>query len=193
MVRARRYDAYAAAVVANLRGFAPACALLLRADMARPHARDLFTWVCTLPASTVLVVCLFLPQVKDCNGRVQTPVDTNTWPLMIIVALIGVLPIAWRWPSLRQPILAFVGMLTAAVLIVSVIGIVALVLIAFVKRLREEELAALCSFGLVLAFLIVFPLVGLFATWRIGGELTWAAAWLQLIGMLGWAFAAARR
>lgn len=141
----------------------------------------------------MLVVCLFLPQVRDCNGHIKTPVDTNTWPLMIIVALLGILPIAWRWPALRQPILAFVGTLTAALLIVSVIGIVALFLIAFVKRTREEELAALCSFALVLAFLIVFPLVTLFATFRIGGDLTWAAAWVQLIGMLGWAFAAARR
>jgi len=161
--------------------------------MARLHPRDLFTWSCTLPASSVLFLCLFLPQVKDCHGHVKSPLDTNSWPFMIGVAVLGVLPIAWRSPQLRRPILALVGTLTAALLILSVVGIAALIVIAFVQRLSEEELAALCSFCLVLAFLILFPLVGLFATFCIGAELTWGAAWLQLIGMLGWAFAAAKR
>ena len=54
--------------------------------MVRPHVRKLITWCCTVPASAVFVVCLFLPQVKDCNGEVKTPFDTHTAPWMIALA-----------------------------------------------------------------------------------------------------------
>jgi hypothetical protein len=165
----------------------------LASVMARPHPRDLFTWLCTVPASTLLIICLVLPQVRDGSGHVKTPFETDTWPMMIVIAVLGVLPILWRWRPAQRPILVCIGTITAGVLIMSVVGIAALLVLAFVQRLGEEEIAALCGFCLVLAFLILFPLVGLFTTFLVGAELTWGAAWLMLIGMIGWASASARR
>jgi hypothetical protein len=140
--------------------------------MARPHVRDLVTWSCTLPASVLLVVCLFLPQVDDCNGHVRSAFDTGAAPYMVALALIGILPILWRSRALRAPIFAVTGVATACLLIASVAGIPVL---------------------LVLAFVMVFPVVVLLGDWKIGGELTWAAAWLELFGTIWWAAAASDR
>lgn len=158
--------------------------------MARPSLRKLVTWCCTVPASIVLVVCLFLPQVKDCHGHVKTPFDTSTAPAMIALAIVGLLPIAWRWRRLRQPILLVTGIATAAVLITSVLGIPVLIVIALARRMTDEEAVALCCFTLVLAFVMVFPIAMLFGDWRRGAELTWAAAWLELFGTIWWAASA---
>lgn len=161
--------------------------------MARPHVRKLITWCCTVPASVVFVVCLFLPQVTDCRGNVQTPFDTDTWPLMIGLAIVGVLPVAWQWRPLRQPILLVTGVATATVLIMSVVGIPVLVVLALARSMTDEEAVALCCFTLVLAFVLVFPIAMMFGDWRRGAELTWAAGWLQLFGTIWWAAAASDR
>jgi hypothetical protein len=161
--------------------------------MVRPHVHRFVTWCCTLPASIVLVVCLFLPQVKDCNGTVKTPFDTNTYPMMIALAVIGVLPIAYRWRPLRQPILLVTGVATATVLITSVLGIPVLIVLALARSMTDEEAVALCCFTLVLAFVLGFPVAMMFGDWRRGGELTWAAAWLELFGTIWWAAAASDR
>jgi hypothetical protein len=157
--------------------------------MARPYLRRLITYGCNIPASVVLVVCLFLPQVTDCHGNVQTPFDTQLAPFMIGLATIGVFPILWRWPSMRQPILLVTGVAAACVLITSVLGIPVLIVLALARRMTDEEAVALCCFTLVLAFVIVFPLVMMFGQWHRGAELTWAAAWLELFGMIWWAAA----
>ena len=65
--------------------------------MARPLHRDCFAWFTTLPSSVTLVVCLFLPQFTDCHGRDKTAFETNTAGLMIGIALLGILPLLWRW------------------------------------------------------------------------------------------------
>lgn len=65
--------------------------------MARPLKTDWFTWFTSLPASTMLVVCLFVPQFHDCNGHDKDAFDTSTAPMMIALAIIGVLPLVWRW------------------------------------------------------------------------------------------------
>jgi hypothetical protein len=161
--------------------------------MARLHVRKLITWCCTVPASVVFVVCLFLPQVTDCKGNVRTPFDTDTWPLMIGLAIVGVLPIAWQWRPLRQPILLVTGVATATVLIMSVVGIPVLVVLALARSMTDEEAVALCCFTLVLAFVLVFPIAMMFGDWRRGAELTWAAGWLQLFGTIWWAAAASDR
>jgi hypothetical protein len=161
--------------------------------MARPTIRKLITWCCTVPASIMLVVCLFLPQVKDCNGNVKTAFDTNTWPLMITLAIVGVLPIAWQWRPLRQPILLVTGVATACVLIMSVLGIPVLIVLALTRSMTDEEAVALCCFTLVLAFVMVFPIAMMFGDWRRGAELTWAAGWLELFGTIWWAAAASDR
>ncbi|HTL31760.1 MAG TPA: hypothetical protein VL326_01480 [Kofleriaceae bacterium] len=45
----------------------------------------------------MLVLCLFVPQFRDCNGHDKDAFDTSTAPMMIALAIIGVLPIVWRW------------------------------------------------------------------------------------------------
>jgi len=45
----------------------------------------------------MLVLCLFVPQFDDCNGHDKDAFDTSTAPMMIALAIIGVLPIVWRW------------------------------------------------------------------------------------------------
>lgn len=161
--------------------------------MARPHVRDLVTWSCTLPASVLLVVCLFLPQVEDCNRHVRSAFDTGAAPYMVALAIVGILPILWRVRSLRAPILAVTGVATACMLIVSVVGIPILLVLARARRMTDEEATALCCFTLVLAFVMIFPVVALLGDWKIGGELTWAAAWLELFGTIWWAAAASDR
>lgn len=162
--------------------------------MARPRRRDYFAWFTSLPASSLLVACLFLPQVNDCNGHDQTPFETNTWALILGLAVIGLLPLAWRWRPVREPAVYLVGIGTACALLVSVFGIaMALVLAVAYSRCREEELVALCCVSLVIVFIVLFPLVGLFATWCDGAYLTWGAAWLELAGMIAWTSAASAR
>lgn len=160
--------------------------------MVRHHIRKLVTWCCTVPASVVLVVCLFLPQVNDCHGHVKTPFQTNTAPLMIALAVIGLLPIAWQWRPLRRPILLVTGVATAGLLIMTVFGIPVLIALALARRMTDEECVALCCFTLVLAFVMVFPIAMMFGTWQRGAELTWAAAWLELFGTIWWANTASR-
>src|SRR5262245_17041478 len=161
--------------------------------MARLHAKQLITWLCTVPSSVVLVVCLFLPQVSDCHGQVKTPLDTGTAPFMFGLAVLGVLPILWRVRHLRQPILLVTGVATACVLIMSVFGIPMLIVLALTRSLTDEEGVALCCFTLVLAFVLVFPIAMMFGNWETGASLTWAASWLELFGMIWWAVAAADR
>ena len=161
--------------------------------MARPYLRKLVTWCCTVPASVTLVVCLFLPQVIDCHGSERTAFDTNTAPLMIVLALAGLLPVAWQWRPLRQPILLVTGIATACVLIISVLGIPVLIVLALARAMTDEEAVALCCFTLVLAFVLAFPIAMMFGDWRRGAELTWAAGWLEVAGTLWWATAAADR
>ena len=161
--------------------------------MVRPHFRQMITWCCTVPASALLVVCLFLPQVKDCNGHVKSAFDTHTAPWMIALAVVGVLPIAWRWRPLRRPILLITGVATATVLILSVLGIPILVVLALTRSMTDEEAVALCCFTLALAFIVMFPIAMMFGDWRRGAELTWLAGWIQLGGTIWWAAAASDR
>jgi hypothetical protein len=65
--------------------------------MARPYKTDWFTWFTSLPSSSLLAVCLFVPQFRDCHGRDQDAFDTSTAPMMIGLAIVGVLPLLWRW------------------------------------------------------------------------------------------------
>jgi len=160
--------------------------------MARPTFRKLVTWCCTVPASAVLVVCLFLPQVTDCNGHVKTPAQTGTAPLMFVLAVVGIVPVLWRWRVLRQPILLLTGVATAAVLIMSVFGVPVLIVLALTRSMTDEEAVALCCFTLVLAFVLVFPVAMMFGDWQPGAEWTWGAAWIDLFGMIFWAVTADR-
>jgi hypothetical protein len=160
--------------------------------MARPNRRDFITWLATVPSSLVLCVCLFLPQVKDCHGNTKTAFDTNTYPLLIVLAAVGIVPVLWHWRPLQRPILLVVGALTATLLVSTIAGIPVLIVLALTRTLSDEEAVALCCFALVLGFLFAFPILMLFGDWRRGAELAWAAAWFQLFGMLWWMVAADR-
>lgn len=106
-------------------------------------------------------MCLFLPQFRDCNGHEKTAFETDTGGLMICLALLGLLPLLWRWKPKQMGV--------------------------------GEEMAGVISFMLTLAFIPVFPLVGVFSRWHTGAYLTWAAAWVQLVGIVSWTSAATTR
>ena len=162
--------------------------------MARPLRRDYFAWFTSLPSSTLLIVCLFLPQQKTCNGVVQTPLDNGSWFLMLGLAVIGVLPLAWRWKPVREPAVFLVLIGTACALIVSVIGLVmAIVLAVAYRRCTDEEVVALCCVSLSIVFIVIFPIFGLFSKFYDAAALTWFAGWLQLFAMVAWTSAAAAR
>ena len=129
--------------------------------MARPLKTDWFTWFTSIPASTFLIVCLFVPQFRDCNGHDKSAFDTSTAPMMIALAIIGVLPLLWRWfPRLMG---------------------------------NYEETAGLCGALVAIAFIVFFPIVGLFCTWYDGAYVTWIAAWVELASMVTWTTAATSR
>ena len=81
--------------------------------MARPLRSDWFAWFTTLPSSTTFIACLFLPQFRDCNGREKTAFQTSTAPMMIALAVIGCLPLAWfampRVMAVYEEVAAMVG------------------------------------------------------------------------------------
>lgn len=83
--------------------------------MARPLRTDWFAWFTSLPSSTALAVCLFLPQFKDCNGREKSAFDTSTAPMMIALAIVGVLPLLWwllpKIMGAHEELAGFVGAL----------------------------------------------------------------------------------
>jgi hypothetical protein len=117
----------------------------------------LVAWFTSIPASLLLVVCLFLPQVEDCNHHVKTPFDTGSWLPMVGLAVIGLLPLAWRWRPVREPAVFLVGIGTACALVISVFGIaMAIVLAVAYRRCCDEELVALCCVSVVIVFIVVF-------------------------------------
>jgi hypothetical protein len=63
--------------------------------MARPLRSDWFAWISTFPSAGTFILCLFLPQFRDCHGREKTAFQTSTAPMMIALAVIGVLPLVW--------------------------------------------------------------------------------------------------
>ena len=129
--------------------------------MARPLKTDWFTWFTSLPASTLMIVCLFVPQFHDCNGHDKNAFDTSTAPMMIALAIIGVLPLLWRW---------------------------------FPRVMGDyEETAGLCGALVAIAFIVFFPIVGLFCRWYDGAYTTWIAAWVELASMVTWTTAATSR
>lgn len=168
--------------------------------MGRLLRRDLAAWLTGLPASTTLVACLFLPQVEDCHHHLHNPAETGTAPILIVLALLGLLPLVWRWPPLRKPLAAAVGLALIVALCATKVGIPVAVLFVLLRpwrsEARPEELeaqVAIAAGSVTLLFIFVFPLVGLLMSWRLGGSLTWAAAWVQLVAMLMWSSAAGTR
>lgn len=85
--------------------------------MARPLRSDWIAWFTTLPASTTFIACLFLPQFRDCHGSEKTAFDTSTAPMMIALAIVGILPILWRrFPTVlgaHEEVAGMVGVLVS--------------------------------------------------------------------------------
>src|SRR5512139_3044118 len=79
------------------------CALLIGRRMAQPRIRDFVTFLTTLPASTMIAVCLFLPHTQTCRGTVETPFESGTWIVIAPIVIVGLLPVAWRaLPRIRR-------------------------------------------------------------------------------------------
>ncbi|MBL0219342.1 MAG: protein kinase [Myxococcales bacterium] len=156
--------------------------------MARPLRRDGFAWICSLPSSIVLLACLALPQVRDCHGHVKTAADNGTSPLLVVMAMIALAPLAWRWPVLRGAVslLAIVAGMLAVMSSVLVLPVAIYCVIARPWRSTEQFVAFVCG-CIALVFVLVFPLIGLFSTWMYGATLTWGTGCVVLVASFAWA------
>ena len=159
--------------------------------MARPLRRDVLAWVASIPTSLLLLVCLGLPQVRDCHGHVKTAADNGTSPFLVIMALVAVAPLAWRSPVLRR-LVAVAMLFVAAIAVFSSLLVIPIGIYCLVIRpwRSTEQLVAFACGCIALVFVVVFPLVGLFSTWLYGAALTWACAWVVMAAAFAWASAA---
>lgn len=162
--------------------------------MARPLRRDVLAWISSIPSCITFLVCLGLPQVRDCHGRVQTASDNGTSPLLVVMALLALAPLAWRWPPLRRlvMIMAIVAGVLAVASSLLVVPIGLYCIFARPWRSTEQFVAFSCS-CVAIVFVIVFPVIGLFSTWLEGATLAWATAWVVMSASLSWASAAKAR
>ena len=162
--------------------------------MARPLRRDVLAWVASIPTSFTLFVCLGLPQVRDCHGHVQTAADNGTRPLIIMMALVAVAPLAWRWPVLRR-LVATLALFVAAVAVFSSLLVIPIGIFCLVTKpwRSTEQLVAFACGCIALVFLVVFPLVNVFSTFLYGAAVTWACAWVVMAAAFSWSSAARAR
>jgi len=162
--------------------------------MARSLRRDRFAWICSLPSSITLLICLGLPQVRDCHGHVKTAAQNGTSALLIVMAMIALAPLAWRWTALRGPVvaLAIVGGLVALSSSFVILPIAIYCLIARPWTSTEQFVAFICG-CIALVFVFIFPLVGVFGHLLYGASLTWASAFVVMLGSFAWASAARSR
>ncbi len=156
--------------------------------MARPLRRDSFAWICSLPSSVVLLACLSLPQVRDCHGHIKTATDNGTSPLLVVMAMIALAPLAWRWPVLRRAvsILAILAGMLALMSSLLVLPVAIYFVIAQPWRSTEQFVAFVCG-CIALMFVLAFPLIGVFSTWMYGATLTWGAGCVVMVANFAWA------
>lgn len=162
--------------------------------MARSLLRDRFAWTCSVPTCLTLLVCLGLPQVEDCHGHVKTASENGTSALLIVMALIAVAPLAWRWPVLRGAVIVM-ATVAGTIAVMSSMLVLPIAIYCVIARpwiSTEQFVALLCGF-IALVFVFVFPLVGLFSKLLFGAGLTWTSAWVVVISSFAWASAARRR
>jgi hypothetical protein len=57
----------------------------------------------------------------------------------------------------------------------------------------HEEVAGMIGVMVSIAFVVCFPLVGVFCRWHNGAYFTWGAAWLELVGLIAWTSSATTR
>ena len=165
--------------------------------MAASRIRDLFAYVTTLPAAAVIAACLFLPHTKTCGARIETPVEGDSWIMIVPLVVLGCLPLVWRWvPRARQAMPELVLSFTTIVLGLFVVTIPAAIFLVwgYSKRsFRGELLVAMCSAACVILWLVAYPVATMFSDWLPAAEWTWWAAIVELGGMLAWASAATTR
>ena len=165
--------------------------------MAYPRIRDFVTFLSTLPAAMTILICLVLPHQANCHGRIETPFESGNWIVIAPIALLGLLPIAWRVvPEVRRAlpelVLAFT-MIVMAFLVVTIPVAIWLMWGYAKKQFRGELLTAMCSAAVVMVWLVTYPFLMVFTTWLPAAELTWGAAVVELAGLLVWTSAAASR
>lgn len=167
--------------------------------MGQPHIRDFISFVTTLPASFVIFACLILPHTRSCKGVEQTPFDTGAWILIAPVAILSLLPVAWRCiPCIRRgtPELVLMFTMIALALLVITIPIAIYLMWSYAKRsLRGEALVATCGVAFVMVWLVFYPLLTAIALlhWLPAAQHTWNAALVAFVGLVAWASAAVER
>ena len=162
--------------------------------MARPLRRDIFAWFTALPSAGTLLGCLSLPQVRDCNGHVKTAVDSGTSSLLVVMALLALAPLAWRWPPLRR-LVVLLAIIAGVIAVTSSLIILPVAIYCLVARpwnSTEQFVAFVCG-CVALVFVVVFPLISLFSHWLYGATITWATGGVVMVSMFVWASAARHR
>jgi len=158
-----------------------------------------FSRAFSVPGSLGMIVCLFLPMTRDCHGHVHTATGDGWAPIMLLVALLGVMPLLWASRQVRQVAPALTTLLAVVALGQMVIGIpIAIYLALRLARGRPEDreaLTAIASAACIGVFLALFPLLSTLidGEWLIGGYLAWFAAWVELVGLVLWWRVAATR
>ena len=162
--------------------------------MARSLRRDRFAWICSLPTSITFLVCLGLPQVKDCHGHIKTASENGTSALLIVMSLVALAPLAWRWPQLRRAVVVL-AVIAGAIALMSSLLVLAIAIYCVIARpwTSTEQFVAFVCGCIALVFVFVFPLVGLFSKLLYGAGLTWASACVVVLASFAWASAARRR
>jgi hypothetical protein len=162
--------------------------------MARSLRRDRFAWICSFPTALTLLACLGLPQVEDCHGHVRTAAQNGTSPLLIVMAMIALAPLAWRWPPLRRPV-TVMAIVAGLIAVKSSMLVLPIAIYCFIARpwMSTEQFVAFVCGWIALVFVVVFPLVGMFSKLLYGGGLTWASAFVVMLASFAWASAARQR
>ncbi len=175
----------------------PVHALLTTRRMAKPRIRDFLTFLTTLPASFVILVCLFLPHTSDCHHHARTPFETGTWLAILPIALFGLCPLVWRLSASARrmlPEIALMFTLIVMALFVVTIPVAIILMWGYSKRsYRGEALVAMCGAACAMMFLFVYPFLTLFEDWLPAAVVTWGAAGCVLVGLIVWMTAAIAR
>jgi hypothetical protein len=146
-----------------------------------------------------MVACLFLPHTRDCHGTVQTASSSGWAPWMLGAALLGVVPLLWRWRPIRSRAPVVTTFVAVIALGQIVIGIPLAIYLAWnYSRLRPQDnevLTAMSCTACLLVFMLLFPVLSTLIDrhWLVGGYLTWAASWAELLGLALWLLAAQAR
>jgi len=144
-----------------------------------------------------MIVCLFLPQARDCHGHEENAFQSGFAALIIPVAVIGLLPLLWRVsPYVRQfiPELSLLLAVISMVWLVVGIPVAVMLVVGYVRRwFRGETLTAVSSATCVASFIVLYPIAMMFGKMLPAGAVTWFAACAETLGLLLWSWSASTR